>query len=79
MSNKYLQHKVIDKESTKKIKEQKKEREENKTKQVVDFFNVANRITQRLINKCVKTNFKSTWCAIAKKVVGDRFNHNFAL
>jgi hypothetical protein len=72
MNNQYLQHEVIDKEATKK-------KEENKTKQVVDFFNVANRTTQRLINKCVRTIFKSTWCAIAKKVVGDKFNHNFAL
>jgi len=74
MSNQYLQHEVIDKEATK-----KKKKRENKTKQVVDFFNVANRTTQRLINKCVRTIFKSTCCAIAKNVVGDKFNHNFAL
>lgn len=60
MSNQYLQHKVIDKEATKEIKEQKKEREENITKQVVDFFDVSNRTTQRLMNKRVRTNFKST-------------------
>jgi hypothetical protein len=57
----------------------KKKREENKTKQVVDFFNAANRTIQRLINKCVKTNFEAMWCVITKKVVGDRFNHKFAL
>jgi len=62
-----------------KRQQKKKKKRENKTKQVVDFFNVANRTTQRLINKCVRTIFKSTWCAIAKKVVGDKFNHNFAL
>ncbi len=60
MSNQYLQHKVIDKEATKEIKEQKKEREENIIKQVVDFFDVSNRTTQRLMNKRVRTNFKST-------------------
>ncbi len=53
---------------------QKRNKEEKRVKQVVNFTNVINKVVQRLMNKCHETKFCTTWSTIAINEQGINFN-----
>lgn len=64
----------MDKEVVEKIIEQKRNKEEKRAKQVVNFPNVINKVVHRLMNKCHRTKFCTTWSTIAINEQGINFN-----
>jgi hypothetical protein len=56
----------MDKEATKQIKEQKKEWEEKRVWCVTNSFSTTNKTTQKLVEKCARTNFNLIWSKIAR-------------
>jgi hypothetical protein len=66
--------KTMDKEVVEKITKQKRNKEEKRAKQVVNFTNVINKVVQRLTNKCHETKFCTTWLTIAINEQGINFN-----
>ncbi len=65
MNIQIIYRKTIDKEATKQIRKQK-EWEEKKTWCVTKSFSTTKKTTQKLIEKCARTNFNLLWSKIAK-------------
>lgn len=64
----------MDKEVVENIIEERRNKEKKRAKQVVNLPNVINKVVQRLMNKCHKTKFCTTWSTIAINEEGINLN-----
>jgi len=68
----------MDKAIVKEIKEGRwKEKEDQKLTKVIDVRIAKNWIAQKVVEKCMKTQFVATWILAIIREVGDKFHQNF--
>jgi len=54
-----------------------KEKEDQKLTKVIDLKIATNWIVQKVVEKCMKTQFATTWTLAIIREVGDKFHQNF--
>jgi Leu/Phe-tRNA-protein transferase len=68
----------MDKEIVKEIKEGRwKEKEDQKLTKITYLRIATNWIAQKVIEKCMKTQFATTWTLAIVREVHDKFHQNF--
>jgi hemerythrin len=73
-----LRKKTTDKVVVKEIKERRwKEKEDQKLAKVTDLKIATNWMAQRIVEKCMKTQFVTTWTLAIAREVGDKSHLNF--
>jgi hypothetical protein len=73
-----LRKKTMDKVAVKEIKERRwKEKEDQKLTKVTDLKIATNWMAQRVVEKCMKTQFVTTWTLAIAREADDNFHQNF--
>jgi len=54
-----------------------KEKEDQKLTKVIDLKIATNWIVKKVVEKCMKTQFATTWTLAIIREVGDKFHQNF--
>jgi hypothetical protein len=70
----------MDKAIVKEIKDGRwKENDDQKLTKVIDLRIATNWIAQKVVEKCMKTQFVTTWTLAIVREVGDKFHQNFQI
>jgi len=73
-----LKKKTMDKAIVKEIREGRwKKKEDQKLTIVIDLKIATNWIAQKVVEKCMKTQFATTWTLAIVKEAGGKFHQNF--
>jgi len=54
-----------------------KEKEDQKLTKVINFKIATNRIAEKVVEKCMRTQLATTWTLAIVREVGDKFHQNF--